>query len=964
MDFAFRPALRCALVSLAMTCQFALAAPEQPAPTAPVQQAFGTFEANPAIPHPDALLGFPLGQQAAAPEQIHAALQQWAAVSDRLRVIEYARTHQGRPLSVAIISSPQNLARLDDIQRELAELADPRSLSDARASELIGSAPGVAYIAHSIHGNELSGGDAALGLIYGLIASDASANLKRLDDSIMLVDPLMNPDGRARAIADLRGFRGAEPSFDGQQMSRGASWPYGRGNHYMFDLNRDWIYASQPESRGRLEFLKGWNPLLFVDAHEMGSDDTFLFSPARAPLNPHFMPRFQRFAQEFAKEQAAAFDARGWVYYSGEWNEGWYPGYSDAWGGLRGAVNILYEQARVADFGVRQSNGVVMFYADAVARQLTSAVANIESMRIRRGELLQTLRDERRGVLAGSGAYAKQVFAIDASAHPSRAQRVIDVLDVQGVEVHRLSRAWSSRGAGIAGRAEPLELPPGTLLISTRQPLGRLAATLLEFDPRIDEASLKKERESLLRSGEGTIYDITAWNLPMMFGLDAWRIEAELPAQVERAGRSLSQPRTPTDSALGWLIPGEDDAVLAAAGRLLQAGLKPRVALKDIRFDGIDYPRGSLVITRHDHPHFSSEQLLAALTEATQVLRQPTVALRSGEGAGDLPDLGGGEFGLLQPAPVAVLGKGSVNPLNFGAVWHYLEQQLGLVPTLLDESALGRSDLRSYRVIVVPERWGGKLPKEVADSLKPWVENGGTLIALGNSAAALAVEDGLSAARGLPDALKELKPYRDQLAREWLAAAARSAIDADPYARGTPSARAAAWSLDEDAKEPDADTLSEQDSWQQRFMPVGSFAAARCDSEHWLSFGCRGSLPVLIDGSTPLMASGAVAAPFRFGVWRDAGEKKPASYWSPYGWAGLPPGQTLDLRLGGLLWPEAQERIANTAWVTREAKGAGQIILFASTPVFRGASLGMQRVLGNAVVLGAGLGTETTIPVR
>ena len=202
-----------------------------PAPTAPVLQAFGAFEADPSIAHPDALLGFALGEQAASPEQIHAALQQWAKQSDRIKLVEYGRTHQGRPLSVAIISSPANLARLDAIQNSLDELADPRRTSAARAAEIIDSAPAVAYIAHSIHGNEHSGGDAALGLVYGLLASRDASTLRTLDETVVMVDPLMNPDGRARALADLRGFRGAEPSYDGQQLSRGASWPYGRGNH-------------------------------------------------------------------------------------------------------------------------------------------------------------------------------------------------------------------------------------------------------------------------------------------------------------------------------------------------------------------------------------------------------------------------------------------------------------------------------------------------------------------------------------------------------------------------------------------------------------------------------------------------------------------------------------------------------------------------------------------------------------
>lgn len=957
--------LRSSLLALALAAALPLACnAADPMPVHPVAQVFGAFEADPAVPHPDTLLGFPLGQQAASPEQIHAALQQWATASNRIRVVEYARSHQGRPLSVAIVSSPANLARLDEIQNALEELADPRRTSAVRASEILRDAPAVAYVAHSIHGNEHSGGDAALGLIYGLIASNDPAHLQRLDDTLLLIDPLMNPDGRARAIADLRGFRGAQPGYDGQSMSRGTSWPYGRGNHYVFDMNRDWIFATQPETQGRLAFLKRWHPLVFIDAHEMGSDDTFLFSPARAPLNPHLSPRFMKFAEEFGREQAQAFDQRGWVYFTGEWNEGWYPGYSDAWGGLRGAVNILYEQARVADYGVRQANGEVQFHADGVARQLASAVANIDSMRARRGALLQAFWDDRHALVGTRGDYANAVYAIDVNQYPMRGEKLLEVLQMQGVEARRLSSAWTVDAQGFDGRRQRTDVPAGSLLVSTRQPLGRLAATLMEFDPRIDRASLQKERESLLRTGEGTIYDITAWSLPMFYGLPAWRIDGALPAQAEIATITDARPALPAESSVGWALSGHDDAALPVAARLLAAGIRPRVARKNLRFDGRDYPRGSLMVTRYDHPQLDAQRLREALAAASKEAPHGFIALRSGEGRGDLPDLGGGEFALLQPGAVAVLGKGAVNPHTFGSVWHYLEHGLAVNPSLLDESMLAYTDLRAYRVIVLPERWGGSLPKEVSDALKPWVEAGGTLIALGNATSALASEEGLSAARGLPDALKELKPYRDQLAREWLAQSARTHLEVDPYARGAISGRASAFSLDADTDTLDAEALAERDRFQQIFMPVGSFVATRCDDTHWLSFGCRDSLPVLVDSSTPLMAANGVEAPYRHGVWRTDSGKKAGEHWSAYGWAGLPPAHTLELRLGGLLWPEAQERIANTAWVTRESKGAGQIILFATNPAFRGASLGMQRVLGNAVVFGPGFGTRTAVPVH
>lgn len=930
---------------------------------APLQQVFGAHDYDPAIATPDALLGFPHGSRASSPEEIHAALVAWAAQSPRLKHMEYGRTHEGRALEVAILSSPTNLARLEAIRDELDELADPRRTGEARAREIIAQAPAVAYLGHSIHGNETSGGDAALGLIYHLIASRSQDVAELLDGTVVIVDPLLNPDGRARAVADLRGFRSAAPAFDDQDLSRGATWPYGRGNHYLFDLNRDWIYGSQPETRGRLQLLRRWHPLLFVDAHEMGSQSTFLFAPPRAPVNPHFSPRFAPFVEAFARDQAEAFDRHGWVYYNGEWNEGWYPGYSDAWGGLRGAVNMLYEQARVADFGVRQDNHLVLHYEEGVARQLASGWANLRSLHANHRPLLAAFWEDRKAALGASGPYAERLFAIRADAQPTRIAALLDLLRLQGVEAYRLTREWRvARATDTLGRERAQTLPAGSLLIPNRQPLARLVATLFEFDPRPDTAALAREREELLRTGQGTLYDITAWNLPMMYGLDAYTLRAALPAQVEAAAADAA-PALPAASPVGYLVSGRDDGALRAAVALLHAGLRPRVALKPLRLDGVDYPRGSLVIAQYDHRDRSVEQVRQAFAAALPYLRQAPVALRSGQGEGDFPDLGGGEFGLLTAPAAAILGKGATSPQSFGAIWHYLEQELGLGPALLDETALARIDLRRYNVILVPERMG-PLPPEALSALKSWSETGGSLIAVGSAAAVLAGKDGPLKTRTLEAALADLAPYRDAVAREWLADQAGEQVGPALWSHRAVAGQPAAWSVAKDDEDKsDAKQREARDAWQRLFMPQGAFLAARCSAKGWLSLGCEGYLPVLVDAGSPLLAGEGVEAPFRFGVFQADGQgATPGRHWSRFGWAGIPPGHALLLRMGGLLWPEAQERLANSAWVAREASGRGQVIVFASEPAFRGATAGMRRVLGNAVVLGPGLGASAPIP--
>jgi hypothetical protein len=928
----------------------------------PLEQVFGDHPYDPALTTPDRLLGFAHGTRAASAEEIDRAVRLWGEESPRVLVQDYGTTHQGRPLRVAFVSSPANLARLDAIRADLGALADPRQLDAARASAIIDSAPAVGYLAYSIHGNETSGADAALGLVYHLAASRDPAVEALLERTIIIVDPLMNPDGRARAVADLRGFGGATPNVDGQHLGRGASWPFGRGNHYVFDLNRDSIYGTQPETRGRLGLLRDWHPLLFVDAHEMGAQDTFLFSPAREPVNKHFSQRFRALGQRFSDDQAAAFDQRGWVYYSGEWNEGWYPGYADAWAGLRGAVNILYEQARVADHGVRQSNQLVLDYREGVARQLGSSWANIESLARYQRELLTAFWEDRRAAVSADSPYATRMFVLQTGSQPSREAALLELLALQNIEVYRSTQPLRLGAAtDLSGRRSEVQIAAGTLLIPNRQPLARLVAALFEFDPRIDSGALAREREELLRTGQGTLYDVTAWNLPMMYGLQAYTATAALPASAERALPVTRKAENgPAPSAVGYLIPGHDDGALPAAAALLRAGIRPRLALKPLQFDGRNYPRGSLVITRYDHRNLDDARLREAIATASVHLHQAVVPLGTGTGPGDLPDLGGGEFSLLEPPRVAVLAQGNmIDPSAFGSIWHYLDRVLELSPTLLSEARTSQADLRAYNVIVLPERRGA-LPEGTAAALKTWVEQGGTLIASGSSAALLADKDGPLKTRTLPATFEELAPYRERLAREWLATQSANQVPADLWSHTATAGSTAAWPATLEESKDETKQAEPRDRWRSLFMPRGAMLAARCDTRHWLTMGCDGLLPVLAGTDQPLMVGHGGEAAIRYG-WLESTGAREAAEWRGFGWGAIPPGQQLYLRMGGLLWPEAQERLANSVWLASESVGRGQVILFAGAPEFRGSALGMRRMLGNAVIYGPGAGTQAAI---
>ena len=951
-----------ALQTTTVTAQTPYAEP-RPSPLAGLEYARSLYPAgadhDAAIPTPAAVLGFEAGHRTANSAQVQAYAQAVAAASPRARLVEHGRSHEGRPLVHLVISSPANLARTDEIQAGMAALADPRGLDATRRARLIESLPGVAWLGYSIHGNESSGSDAALVMIHHLAADRSAATLQLLDELVVIIDPDMNPDGRERFVKALAESRGTQPNVDDQSVLHTGYWPFGRGNHYLFDLNRDWIYGRHPETRGRIAAISAWRPLLFVDAHEMGAQDTYLFSPAREPHNPHLPPYRRTLGQVFATDQARAFDRFGYPYYSGEWHEDWYPGYTDAWASLRGSLGILYEQARIAEDGV-QRHANLLSYAQSVHHQVLSSLANLETLRRERSAMLEAYASDRAESVSVRGPYANRSFVILPTANQGRLNDLLDLVRLQGFEAHRLTRALRV-GSAVDQLGRELrnhDLPAGSIVLRNRQPEARLLAAMFEFDPRMSEHALARERERVLRHGRSTLYDTTGWNVTMMFGLEALTVPQHLEAGLEPLEASQPPAAVPAAdvAAIALAVNGVDDRALAFAARMMERGFLVRAANEPSRLDGHELPIGSIAVTLDDNRDREGWQ--AAAREVARQLDLPLLALSHGRAPGELADLGGREWRLLVKPNIALLSRGGTNMLDYGATWYLLDHRIGIRHSHLDESRVGSFDLRRYNVIVLPERWGqGGLPPGLQGALGDWVRAGGTLVAVGNSARALAGGDAPLVSTRLVEAVigEDLAPFQDAIHREWLAGQPLPAGEAIWGNAARPGANYPWKGAGELAK---ADERKRIDAWQALLMPSGALVGTRVDTTHWLTAGTGPVLPVLFSNSPVLMAAPPVQVPFRIGVYHPAEGEATVLNWAP-----VPAKQELRVRMSGLLWPEARERIASSAWVTREAIGRGQVILFAHPPAFRAAQLGAARVLENALILGPGMGTSQPVPL-
>jgi hypothetical protein len=912
---------------------------------------------NNSITKPDDILGFPVGQRVATPAQISEAVKLWDEQSDRVHAVEYARTHEGRPLYAVFLSSPENLSRLDAIKDDINKLADPRNLNDRNAKNIIDDLPGVAWMAYSIHGNETSGADAAMTAMYHLAASQEQSVADLLDKLIVVIDPMMNPDGRARFAKSLEQYRGTAPNVDDQSLLHNGDWPYGRTNHYFFDLNRDFFYLTQPETRGRVKLINRWRPQLMIDGHEMGSQSTYLMGPPRQPLNANIPPFVQKWGVTFSKEQGAAFDEQGWRYFTGEWFENWYPGYSN-YAEYRGSMHILYEQSRMAEDGVRRPEGTVQTYKESVHHQFVSTIANLTSLAQYSKDMYADYWQSRKQNVDPKGQFANRSYVVLANENKGRMNAFVERLQAQDIEVFVAQKAIKVSDAvnHLGETLSSTEIPEGSLVIPNRQPEAPLIAAILEFDAAIKTEVLVEERQRNLRDGSSIMYDTTAWNLTMMYGLPALTVPAELKSNLKPYEEDKTVPRKPSASANAWVVDGADDRSVSFAARMMERGFQVRTIDKATVLSGESLNRGSVMVAKVDNPNASDLVEKVELT-ATE-LGIDVASINSGYGDGTLPDWGGRHFNILNKPQIGIISHGQFSSYDVGATWWAIDHHLGIRHSQLDSAALTNTDLRRYNTLVLPTGFGA-LSKGQQDALKKWVEQGGTLIAHDRSAASLAKKDSLSRVRQVADTFGDAEEYDLSVQREWLAL--QENVDPVQVMQHSVS-NDLSYPWDNEVKRLKEDTLKKRDKWQSLFMPRGAMVAGRVDQEHWLSFGVDETLPLLYSRLPVLMSGDESRAVVRVGVLTESTESSDDdSSPSVIGWSTVPAGHDLSVRMSGLLWPEASQRIANSAYLTRESLGAGQIILFAGQPNFRGSTRGTNRLLLNALVYGSGLGTRPKV---
>jgi hypothetical protein len=497
-----------------------------------------------AVPTLESVLGYAPGERITSVDQAHTYLRALAsALPERTRMVEYARSWEGRPLVYFLVGTEETMARVDDIKAGMQALADPAELSDERVESLINDLPAVVWLAYGVHGNEISSTDAGLQTAYHMLAARGAPFDAIRENTLVAIDPSQNPDGRERFLNHFRETYGIAPSTSAIAAERREPWPAGRTNHYLFDLNRDWLPLTQPEVIGRVATFQEFFPLVHVDIHEMGTDSSYFFPPPAQPFNPHYVDAQEEMLDAYGRNNAKWFDLFGFEYFTQAVYDAYYPGYGDSWPAFHGSVGMTFEMASARGLAGERRNGETVTYADGVQRHFVTSVGTIETASTNREAFLSNFVEYRRSADAGEHGGPRE-YLIPLAGDASAVHKLASNLVRHGIEIRRTTEA---------GSACDSDMPEGSYLVTSRQPAGRMVRTFLDQESPMAEDFLAEQERRRALGLRAELYDILGWSLPSLYNVDVQPCDrVSIEAEVFD-GSGVPSYAEPATSRVGWL---------------------------------------------------------------------------------------------------------------------------------------------------------------------------------------------------------------------------------------------------------------------------------------------------------------------------------------------------------------------------------------------------------------------------
>ncbi len=695
------------------------------------------------VQSPEQFLGYKVGQHFTTHREVIAYAEQVARqLPKRVRIIPYGKTYEGRPLVVVAIASEANLNRLDEIRTN-----NLKRIGMLDGQPTAGPTPAIAWLSYNVHGNEAVSSEAFMDVLYQLTNLSDAVTQKVMNNAVVLLDPGLNPDGHDRYVNWYNQMVGQRPDPTPSAREHNEPWPGGRYTHYLFDPNRDWAWQTQEITRQRMALYQQWMPHLHGDFHEMGVESPYYFAPSAKPYHEDITPFQRQFQQIIGQYCSRYFDKNGWLYYTRERFDLFYPSYGDTYPTYNGAIGMTYEQGGSgrAGLAIERADGDTLTLRQRIDHHVASSIATLESVADRSADVVKEFGqffDKARTTPIGP----YKSYVVKAGTDPGRLKALQQLLDN-----NKIAYGYAGKSMTIAGfnytnhkSEKNVAVGAGDMVISAYQPKSTLLKILFEPNSTLEDSAT---------------YDITAWSMPYAFGLQTYGLTTRLTPATAPAATAATSASAVSGTPYGYVIRWQSMPSVQMLAGLLKQKVRVRVAEKAFELENKAYPTGTLIVTRGNNDHFGSRLDAIVRAEAARTWADMTPVQSGFVAKGS--DFGS-DFvtGLKAPRVAVVAGEGS-QPPAVGEVWHFFDQELNYPVTMLDGNSLGNIDWSRFDVLVLPTNYnyGRFLTDRVLTQLKDWIRSGGKLIAMERAASFLAGKDGfdLKEKAGSTDTAKDRK---------------------------------------------------------------------------------------------------------------------------------------------------------------------------------------------------------------
>ena len=685
----------------------------------------GSFVHAQKLLSPKEFLGYELGDRFTRHYKVMEYFKHVADVMPNVELITYGETYEHRPLVYAVVASAENFAnreqiRLDNLKR--AGLLEGSPGADKKA---------IVWMSYNVHGNEASSLEASMWTLYDLANPANAKSQEWLKNTVVVLDPCINPDGRDRYANFYNQYFNSPANSSGDAKEHREPWPGGRANHYLFDLNRDWAWETQIESQQRLKVYQQWMPHVHIDFHEQGYNEPYYFAPAAEPFHEVITPWQREFQTTIGKNNAKHFDEHGWLYFTKERFDLYYPSYGDTYPTYSGAIGMTYEQGGggYGGLSIIGEEGDPLTLKDRIAHHYTSGLSTVEITSMNATRVVDEFEKYfRENSTAPTAPY--KTYVIKGDNNTDKLNKITRWMDTHGIKYGHPSAGKASRGYDYQTQTTAsFNLATDDIVVNVYQPKSRFITTVFEPQSKLSDS---------------VTYDITAWNLMYAYNLKAYAVNERI-----NPGKTY-QPKSADNGTVAaapysyiFKYQSLNDVELLAG--LLKAGVRVRFAEKSFTLGGQLFDPGTLIITRRNNEStndFDNTVVSLAKSLDRKIYTSTTGFVDKGY------DAGSPEIKFLKAPKVAVLFGEQTYSLSSGEIWHFFEQQIHYPITQLGTEYFKNVDLRKYDVLIVPEGNYRLFDEMVLEQVSTWVSGGGKLIVIANALNAFSEKKGFS-----------LKPY-------------------------------------------------------------------------------------------------------------------------------------------------------------------------------------------------------------